>query len=100
MFELIYRFDPAQRLVRHEAASSAEARQLLVRGNHDFVEMTSSNLTDRKTRVVPFNPHDFGWGLTEGDVPQQAPSLPSSAAPTLVSQPRCPNRDDLQPGMQ
>jgi carbonic anhydrase len=73
MFELIYRFDPAQRLVRHEAASSAEARQLLVRGNHDFVEMTSSGLTDRTTRVVPFDPHDFGWGLVEGEVPQQAP---------------------------
>ena len=73
MFDLVYRFDPADRVFHHAPASSSEARELLVRGNHDFVEMTSTGLTDRKTRVVPFDPHDFGWGLAEGDVPQQAP---------------------------
>src|ERR1700722_5146183 len=73
MFELIYRFDPADRVRRPAPGNSDEARQLLVQGNHDFVEMTSTGLTDRKTRVVPFDPHDFGWGLANGEVPVQAP---------------------------
>ena len=73
MFELVYRFDPADRVCRPAPRNSDEARELLVRGNRDFVEMTSTGLTDRKTRVVSFDPHDFGWGLAEGDVPLQAP---------------------------
>ena len=73
MFELVYRFDPADRVCRPAPRNSDEARELLVRGNRDFVEMTSTGLTDRKTRVVSFDPHDFGWGLAEGEVPLQAP---------------------------
>jgi carbonic anhydrase len=73
MFDLIYRFDPAHRVVRAAAASSVEARDLLVRGNHDFVEMTGSGPGEQKTRVIDFDPHDFGWGLAKGEVPVQAP---------------------------
>ncbi len=73
MFDLIYRFNPADCAGPRSPGSSDEARQLLVQGNHGFVEMTSSSLTDRRTRVVPFNPNDFGWGLAKGDVPMQAP---------------------------
>ena len=73
MFDLIYRFNPADCAGPRSPGSSDEARQLLVQGNHGFVEMTSSSLTDRRTRVVPFNPNDFGWGLAKGDVPHAAP---------------------------
>jgi len=73
MFDLIYRFDPANGACHHAPASSAEAIQFLAQGNRDFVEMTSIRSDGQKTRVVAFDPHTFGWGLAEGEVPAQAP---------------------------
>src|ERR1700677_5302393 len=73
MFDLIYRFDPANGASHHAPVSSAEAIQFLAQGNRDFVEMTSIRDSAQKTRVVPFDPHAFGWGLAEGEVPAQTP---------------------------
>lgn len=88
MFDLIYRFDPANGAGHDAPASSAEVLQLLAQGNRNFVEMTSIGGTAQKTRVVPFDPHAFGWGLAAGEVPAQARLLPSSAAPMRASPPR------------
>jgi carbonic anhydrase len=42
-------------------------------GNRDFVEMTDSSYTDRKTRVIPFDPQALGWGVRNGGAPVHAP---------------------------
>ena len=73
MFELIYRFDPANPEVRQYPRTADEARQILVQGNRDFAESTDARRTDKQTRVIPFDPRAFGWGLAEGDAPVQAP---------------------------
>jgi carbonic anhydrase len=73
MFELIYRFDPANPEVRQNPRTADEARQILVQGNRDFAESTDARRTDKRTRVIPFDPRAFGWGMAEGDAPAQAP---------------------------
>jgi carbonic anhydrase len=73
MFELIYRFDPANPEVRQYPRTGEEARRILVQGNRDFAESTDARRTDKQTRVIPFDPRAFGWGLAEGDSPAQAP---------------------------
>jgi carbonic anhydrase len=73
MFELIYRFDPANPEVRQNPRTAEEALQLLVQGNRDFAESTDARRTDKRTRVIPFDPRAFGWGMPEGDAPVQAP---------------------------
>ncbi len=73
MFELIYRFDPANPEVRQTPRTADEARQILVQGNRDFAESTDARRTDKRTRVIPFDPRAFGWGMAEGDAPAQAP---------------------------
>lgn len=73
MFELIYRFDPNDVEPRVMPGSAEEACRLLVRGNRDFAEMTDAASTDKKTRVIPFDPRAFGWGIANADAPAQAP---------------------------
>ncbi len=73
MFELIYRFDPANPEVRQYPRTGEEARRILVQGNRDFAESTDSRRTDKQTRIIPFDPRAFGWGMPEGDSPAQAP---------------------------
>lgn len=73
MFELIYRADPAGAVPRQMPRTWEEARQLLVRGNHDFAEMTDSHQTQKNTLVIPFDPRAIGWGVGNGDAPAQAP---------------------------
>ncbi len=46
---------------------------LLTAGNRDFAELTDIRRTENQTRVVPFDPRAFGWGLSEGNFPVQAP---------------------------
>jgi carbonic anhydrase len=73
MFDLIYRFDPANSEARSMPRSAEEARQLLIQGNRDFAEMTDANNSDQRTRVIPFDPRAFGWGVANADAPAQAP---------------------------
>jgi carbonic anhydrase len=73
MFELIYRFDPNDVQERPMPRSAEEARQLLMQGNRDFAEMTDASLGDKRTRVIPFDPRAFGWGVANADAPAQAP---------------------------
>ena len=46
---------------------------MLVRGNREFAEMTDPGRTDCQTRIIPFDPHAFGWGATGTDAPAQTP---------------------------
>jgi carbonic anhydrase len=73
MFDLIYRFDPANSETRPMPRSAEEARQLLVQGNRDFAEMTDASTSDKRSRVIPFDPRAFGWGVANADAPAQAP---------------------------
>jgi carbonic anhydrase len=73
LFDLIYRFDPANVDARPIPRNAEEACQLLIQGNRDFAEMTDVRLKDQKTRVIPFDPRAFGWGVANGDAPVQAP---------------------------
>ena len=59
--------------MRQYPPTADEARQILVQGNRDFSESTDARRTDKQTRVIPFDPRAFGWGLAEGDAPVQAP---------------------------
>jgi carbonic anhydrase len=73
MFELVYRFDPTQAARRQLPETSEEACRLLVQGNRDFAEMTDARRTDKKARVIPFDPQAFGWGAGDGTAPAQVP---------------------------
>jgi carbonic anhydrase len=73
MFDLIYRFDPANAESRRTPQSWKEACELLVRGNRDFAEMTDGRRTERETRVIPFDPRALGWGSDTDGAPAQVP---------------------------
>jgi carbonic anhydrase len=73
VFDLIYRFDPANVESRPTPRSAEEARQALVQGNRDFAEMTDASSREKTTRVIPFDPRAFGWGVANADAPAQAP---------------------------
>jgi carbonic anhydrase len=73
MFDLIYRFDPGNPDAGRLPMTSEEARFMLVRGNRDFAEMTDINRTSKDTRIIPFDPKAFGWGVPVGEAPAQAP---------------------------
>src|ERR1700756_3128626 len=73
MFELVYRLDPTGIESRQMPQSWEEACRLLVQGNRDFAELTDIRRPEIKTRVIPFDPSVFGWGVTDGDAPKQAP---------------------------
>jgi carbonic anhydrase len=73
MFDLVYRFDPNDSDARKLPVNSEEARLLLVQGNRDFAEMTDIRRTGKETRVIPFDPRAFGWGVAAGESPAQAP---------------------------
>jgi carbonic anhydrase len=73
MFDLVYRFDPSDQTTFQPPDNAEETRRLLVRGNRDFAEMTDPGRTDRQTRIIPFDPHAFGWGTTGTDAPAQTP---------------------------
>ena len=73
MFDLIYRFDPANVSSQRAPQNWEEARDLLVQGNRDFAEMTDLNNADRKMRVIPFDPRALGWGISSDGVPAQVP---------------------------
>jgi len=73
MFELVYRFDPANVEWHQMPQSSEEGCRSLVQGNRDFAEMTDTRRAGNATRVIPFDPRAFGWGVGDGDAPAQAP---------------------------
>jgi len=73
MFDLIYRFDPANAESQKLPATADEARQSLVQGNRDFAEMTEAGRTTKETKIIAFDPKAFGWGVSVGDVPLQSP---------------------------
>ena len=73
MFELIYRFDPANADSQRAPTSWTEARDLLVRGNRDFAEMTDARRPEKETRVIHFDPRALGWGSDTDGAPAQVP---------------------------
>lgn len=73
MFELIYRFDPANTESRPMPSSAEETRVLLAHGNKDFAEMTHAGTTETRKRIIPFDPRAFGWGVPNANEPAQAP---------------------------
>jgi carbonic anhydrase len=73
MFDLIYRFDPANSESLRAPKSWKEACDLLVRGNRDFAEMTDGQRTERETRVIPFDPRALAWGSQTDSAPAQVP---------------------------
>ena len=73
MFDLVYRFDPNNLPSLKLPADAEQARLLLIQGNRDFAEMTDVRRTGRETRIIPFDPRAFGWGVAAGDAPAQAP---------------------------
>jgi carbonic anhydrase len=73
VFDLIYRFDPANAGVQRAPQSWEEACQILVQGNRDFAEMTDAKNLEQKTWVIPFDPRALGWGIAAEGVPAQVP---------------------------
>jgi carbonic anhydrase len=73
MFDLIYRFDPSNPDAGRPPMTSEEARLLLVQGNRDFAEMTDGHRASKDTRIIPFDPKAFGWGVPAGEAPAQSP---------------------------
>jgi carbonic anhydrase len=73
MFELIYRFDSKTAASYQMPQTSEEACELLVQGNRDFAEMTETQSSGKKARVIHFDPQAFGWGVGNGGAPTQAP---------------------------
>jgi len=73
VFDLVYRFDPANPVARKLPAGAEEARLLLVQGNRDFAQMTDPSLAKMETRIIHFDPRAFGWGAAAGNAMAQAP---------------------------
>jgi carbonic anhydrase len=73
MFDLIYRCDPTDTDSHQVPLTSEQVRQLLVQGNRDFVELTDTRCGDHRTGIIRIDPRAFGWGITEGNAPPQAP---------------------------
>jgi len=73
MFDLIYRFDPANIETQRTPKTWEEACQLLVQGNRNFAEMTDASDAGKKTQIIPFDPRALGWGIASGSVPAQIP---------------------------
>ena len=73
MFELIYCFDATQTRPHPIPRTAEEACRLLVQGNRDFAEMTDAHHAGKKTRVIPFDPQAFGWGVGDESAPAQVP---------------------------
>jgi carbonic anhydrase len=73
MFDIIYRFDPNKQEGLQLPKTWMDARDLLVKGNRDFAEMTDIARTDRVQQIIPFDPRAFGWGLAAEGAPVQSP---------------------------
>jgi carbonic anhydrase len=73
MFELVYHFDATQAAPHPIPRTSEEACRLLAQGNRDFAEMTDARSTEKKARVIHFDPQAHGWGVRDGSAPAQVP---------------------------
>jgi carbonic anhydrase len=74
MFELIYRYDPAQPFLRQPPANAAEARQRLEEGNREFSSILwdETSGSTSSSRVILFDLADIGIDLASG-APRQQP---------------------------
>src|SRR5271170_4619008 len=74
MFDIIYRFDPAQPVVRQLPADANEACRRLAEGNLEFASVlgNSPETVPAGSRVVLFDLEDIGIG-TAGGAPRQQP---------------------------
>ena len=72
MFDLIYRFDPSSS-TSHPPKDAKEACERLVRGNHEFAQLTDTRHNGRKQHVIHIDPKAFGWGAAPGQAPRQTP---------------------------
>ena len=70
MFDLVYRFAPANPVARKLPANAEEELALLARQS---AEMTDPGRTQMATRVNHFDPRAFGWGVAATNGPVQAP---------------------------
>jgi carbonic anhydrase len=75
VIDIIYRFNPARASAAPPPADSTAARELLERGNREFAELVAHGTAEggHKTRIIPIDLRDIGWGGPEGDEPAQAP---------------------------
>jgi carbonic anhydrase len=73
MFDLVYRFDPADKKTPQQPHNAKEACNLLVKGNREFVEAAKAYRSGKEACVIPFDPHAFGWNSTGAELPMQAP---------------------------
>jgi carbonic anhydrase len=74
MFDIIYRFDPTQPVVRQLPTDAGEAQQRLAEGNREFASVlgTAPHAVPSGSRVVFFDLEDIGIG-TAGRAPRQQP---------------------------
>lgn len=73
MYDFVYRSDPSARSSYKMPENAEVARRLLVQGSRDFAQMTDPRSSERRTRIIPFDPRAFGWGATGKNDPAQAP---------------------------
>src|SRR5690242_10261854 len=64
MFEIIYRYDPAQPLATARPVTAVEAQHWLESGNHAFAHLSAQHLEDTASRswLLPLDPRDLGLG--------------------------------------
>jgi carbonic anhydrase len=74
MFDIIYRFDPSQPVVRQPPADADEARARLEEGNREFASILAGQPHDAPSgsRLVLFDLEDIGIA-TPGRAPRQRP---------------------------
>src|SRR5262249_19620185 len=73
MFDLTDRFDSRSTGSPRMPQNAQEARQLLVKGNRDFVDRTETRHRGKKKNAVSIGPRRFDGRTNERDAPAQAP---------------------------
>lgn len=73
MFDLTDRFDSRSTGSPRMPQNAQEARQLLVKGNRDFVDRTETRHRGKKKHAVSIGPRRFDGRTNERDAPAQAP---------------------------
>jgi carbonic anhydrase len=74
MIDIIFRYDPTRYEPPAPPASPDEARERLLAGNREFMSLVDlPEEGERTTRILPFNPSEFGVADEPGAEPRQRP---------------------------
>jgi carbonic anhydrase len=73
MFELIYRFNPADVASAQPPRNAEEACRLLVQGNREFAEIAGAYRGGKNSCVIASDPRIFGWNPAGAELPMQTP---------------------------